>query len=327
MDLTIIPYAPQWEEKWDRFVLGASANGTFLQTRRFLNYHPEGRFRDASLLVMDGSNIVAVLPACSTLEEGKTCFFSHKGSTFGGIVIDRAKYSISMLDRLFPALDAYLSSRYETAFLRQTSDVFSRVSGELMDYYYYRFGYRVADELSFYIDCTALPEDLTAAWASGRRRDYRYSLKNGLVFRELRGDGELESFYRILEENLARHQASPVHTLDELRSFRDERLTDIVRFYGVFLGDRLIAGTMVFLFGSEVMHTQYLAQDAAFSHLFTMNFLIFHLISLCRGSGFPRFSFGISTEDRGKTLNSGLAVFKEGFGSSLCNNRSYIKTF
>ena len=33
-------YNEQDEEIWDDFVMEKSVNGTFLQTRRFLNYHP-----------------------------------------------------------------------------------------------------------------------------------------------------------------------------------------------------------------------------------------------------------------------------------------------
>ena len=52
MALEIVKYEDKYQEAWDQFVLKNSVNGTFLQTRNFLNYHPEGRFVDASVLVM-----------------------------------------------------------------------------------------------------------------------------------------------------------------------------------------------------------------------------------------------------------------------------------
>ena len=51
MQWTVRPYTPADEAEWDRFVMHESGNGTFLQTRNFLNYHPAGRFTDASLMV------------------------------------------------------------------------------------------------------------------------------------------------------------------------------------------------------------------------------------------------------------------------------------
>ena len=326
--MEIVRYGAGWESRWDAFVLNASANGTFLQTRKFLNYHPAGRIVDASLLVLDGNNIVAVIPACEAREDGGRCFFSHKGSTFGGIVIDAARYTVTTLETLFPLLEAYWrDAGYACAYLKNTSAVFARKSPELLDYYFYKTGWREIDELSFYIDCAKLGESITDAWSSGRRRDYRYALRNGLTFRRLSGDGELEAFYAILTENLARHGTAPVHTLEELREFRDRRFPDTVDFCGVFRGGELLAGTMLFCFGDRVLHTQYLAQRADAAKLFAMNYLIYSLIRLAKERGFEKFSFGISTEERGKVLNVGLAVFKEGFGAEFCNNRSFFKEF
>ena len=64
MEFTVQPYTADQEAAWDRFVMQESGNGTFLQTRNFLNYHPAGRFEDASLVVTNEHDaIVAVVPA------------------------------------------------------------------------------------------------------------------------------------------------------------------------------------------------------------------------------------------------------------------------
>ena len=44
-------YQSSLEHDWDKFIDEKSINGTFLQSRRFINYHPEGRFKDASLVI------------------------------------------------------------------------------------------------------------------------------------------------------------------------------------------------------------------------------------------------------------------------------------
>ena len=44
-------YEDSLEEQWDKFIAEKSINGTFLQSRRFFNYHPAGRFKDVSLVV------------------------------------------------------------------------------------------------------------------------------------------------------------------------------------------------------------------------------------------------------------------------------------
>ena len=328
MSLEMVKYEEKYADKWDRLVLNESVNGTFLQTRNFLNYHPEGRFQDASVLVMQGSNIVAVIPACDVEDEGKRCFFSHKGSTFGGIVIDRKKYNISILDELIPALDGYLIEEgFESAILKTTSAIFAERPMDLQDYYLFKNGYNQFDEISFYVDIKNAPTDLLSILSTSRRRDYRYSLKNDLQFKRLVTEKEIAEFYEILKKNLMKFDSKPVHTLDELLEFKNHRLSDVVDFYGVFLGDRMVAGTMLFYFADKVVHTQYLAQDLEYANLMLMNFMDYNLLELTREKNFDKFSFGISTEERGKVLNKGLALFKEGFGCNYCVNRSYVKTF
>lgn len=117
----------------------------------------------------------------------------------------------------------------------------------------------------------------------------------------------------------------PVHTLGELLEFKHDRLNECVDFYGVYFGDKLVAGSMIFCFGQKVFHTQYLAMDAEYSNIYPMNFWDYHLIRTAKEEGFEKFSFGISTEDHGKVLNTTLAQFKEGFGCEYCVNKTYIK--
>lgn len=322
----IVKYTDKYQERWDQFVLGRSMNGTFLQTRNFLNYHPEGRFRDASILILQGSTIVAVIPACDIMEEEKRCFFSHPGSTFGGIVIANDKYNISTMEELFPCVEDYLKEeKYGQAIMKGTSDIFSSKPNDLLDYYFYKNGWNVHDELSFYINCKTLPDDIVSGFTASKRRDYRYSLKNELGFRKLEEDSQIEDFYRILCNNLKKYGVLPVHTLNELLEFKHERLIHDVDFYGVYWENKLIAGSMVFYFDQKVLHTQYLAADDKYSDLYPMNFLDYHLIRTAKENGFEMFSFGISTENHGKILNKSLAQFKEGFGCDYCVNKTYVK--
>lgn len=87
MQWTVRPYTPADEAEWDRFVMHESGNGTFLQTRNFLNYHPAGRFTDASLMVYnEHGGLGAVVPAALRLDGATRIFRSHPGSTFGGPV-------------------------------------------------------------------------------------------------------------------------------------------------------------------------------------------------------------------------------------------------
>lgn len=39
------------DKDWDNFVLNSN-NGTMFHSRKFLSYHPEGRFKDTSLVII-----------------------------------------------------------------------------------------------------------------------------------------------------------------------------------------------------------------------------------------------------------------------------------
>ena len=80
MALFIKKYTPQYAVEWDQFIEKESLNGTFLQTRKFIDYHPIDRFTDHSLIIFKGNKIIAVILACEIMESDERIFFSHKAS-------------------------------------------------------------------------------------------------------------------------------------------------------------------------------------------------------------------------------------------------------
>src|SRR6056300_617161 len=69
-----------FSEIWDNFV-SKSKNGTFMLTRKFINYHGD-KFEDASLLIFKNDKLLAVFPANKTQEK----IYSHQGLSYGGLV-------------------------------------------------------------------------------------------------------------------------------------------------------------------------------------------------------------------------------------------------
>lgn len=327
MEIHIGNYEKGKKELWDDFVMNHSVNGTFLQTRRFLEYHKQ-RFEDQSLMVWKGMTLIAIIPGCVIHEKEKRIFSSHKGSTFGGIVIGWDFYDVEHLSSIMNGVDEYFQQeKFDEVRMKITSDLFSRKSSDLLSYFLYKDGFSSMEEISCYIDFEKYSDDIVSNFKAGKRRDYRYSLKYDLTFKELCSDDEIKRFYDILCENLRKFNTNPVHSLDELFEFKKERLQDIVRFYGVFKQNIMIAGSMVFTFHKQVFHTQYLAASREYLKMYPMNFLDTHLIMEAQKEGFRYFSFGTSTEDHGKVLNKPLIQFKEAFGTNYSVNRSYVKDY
>lgn len=59
--MAIHRYSDEFAERWDAFVLDSSVNGNFLQTRQFLSYHPDDRFKDYSLMYFDAREACVLL--------------------------------------------------------------------------------------------------------------------------------------------------------------------------------------------------------------------------------------------------------------------------
>ena len=327
MRFRVEPYREEQAEEWDAFVQSESLNGTFIQTRNFYQYHPEGRFRDCSLWIREGEKPAAVVPACLIQEEGRKglTFFSHRGGTFGGIVLGEKYYRVGDVGEIVSTLDAWLDAREDIsrAVLKQTPGLYARRDMALLDYELFHHGYRQVNELNLYVPCAGLPEDPVEAMSSSCRRDYRKAEKAGLCFRPLATEAEVAAFYELLKISLSKFDLKPIHTLPELLDFRERRLKDIALFHGVFLGDTLMAGSMCFNYGNRVLHAQYLSTSPEFQKYYPLYLLDASLIRLARDRGFDAFSFGISTEDQGRVLNQGLAEFKERFASDYSIYRTF----
>lgn len=326
-EVKIIEYDSIYEEKWDKFVLNESANGTFLQTRNFLSYHPQGRFEDSSLLFMNGTTIVAVLPAHVERQGDIVKFLSHQGSTFGGIVVDKSCCNISYLELILSHFEEYIREKgFTEIVLKQTSPIYQKTDSNLIDYFLYMNGYECSQELGYYINFDEYNEDIISNFSSSRRRDYRYSLKNNFTFRQLQTEKEIRDFYNILCDNYTKFHETPVHSLEELLNFKYSRITNSIDFYGVYIEDKLIAGGMVFLFADGIMHTQYLAVDQEHTNLFANEFLYTNIIKAAQLNNYRKLSFGTSTLEEGRVLNRSLALYKEGFGTKEYINFSYRKS-
>ena len=327
-EIEVIRYTEAYKEKWDKFVLTNSVNGSFLQSRKFLDYHKD-RFLDHSLLfVRGGSTIVGVCPAAEMMDNGKKCFYSHAGSTFGGIVVGKEYYNLTNVIGMVDAVDEYLKNNgFGYALFKSANQIFSTENNNLIDYMFYHNGYSSYDELSFAIDLASLPNgDVLANLTAKTRNLYKKSLENNLVLKEVKTKEEIAIFYQILCKSLEKYETKPVHSLEELYELYFDRLPENIRFYLVYFGDVAVSGSMVFII-NDVFHTQYLAADPDYLYVKPMDFMDTSLILLAKQENKHYFSFGISTEEHGKYLNENLARFKEGFGTDFFINKTFYKDF
>ncbi len=328
MSFEILKYTNEYKRSWDEFIYNHSINGTFLQSREFLEYHPKERFMDCSIIFKKNNKLVAVCPACEIEEGGKKVFFSHKGSTYGGIVVCNEIYNANDLFQLLNEFEEYLRlNGFGKVVFKMTSELLVKRPMDLIDYYMYYFGYIGTKDLNLYVDYRSLKvNDLTCMLSKMKRRNVKKCIAEGCSFSELTDYNRIKEFYEVLCKNLIKYKTRPVHTLEELYDLKYNRFPERIKFYGVFYKEKIIAGSMVFEFGEhDCIHTQYLASDSDYNHLNAMSYLYYGLMVKYYNTKINKISWGITTEDSGKILNFGLVQHKEGFGSNYSVNSIYEK--
>jgi Acetyltransferase (GNAT) domain len=300
-DVIIVPYAPVHRTRWDHFV-GRSKNGTFLFERSFMEYHSD-RFADASALATDqAGRLLALFPA----SRSGTQLSSHAGLSYGGMISDEAMTSSLSLEIFAAWFRHFREQGVAEVVYKAVPSIYHRMPADEDRYALFDHGallYR--RDIMQTVELTA-----QAPTQERRRRGVKKAQKAGLAVRET---DAVEAFWEVLAENLAsRHQRRPVHTAEELQLLRG-RFPDNIRLFGVYDGDVLLAGTLLFCCDSTI-HAQYIASSVPARMSGALDLLFTTLIDMFRGSA-RYFDFGNSSENEGRYLNMGLIEFKEGFGA------------
>jgi hypothetical protein len=101
MNLIIEKYDKNKLELWDLFN-NNSLNGTIYHSQLFLSYH-KNKFEDTSILIYDKNKLIALFPCCKVNNE----YYSHIGSTCGGIVILEEYYELTKLTEIMNNIYEY----------------------------------------------------------------------------------------------------------------------------------------------------------------------------------------------------------------------------
>jgi hypothetical protein len=297
--LTLRPYAAADAAAWDALV-GRSRNGNLLHRRGYMDYHAD-RFVDRSLVVERGGEVVAVFPA----NINNQTVTSHGGLTYAGLITAHALRAESTL-ALFEQIGGhYRALGVARVIYKAVPHVFHAYPAEEDLYALHRLGARVHwRDLSSVI---ALQEAFR--FTPGRQRAVDKAKRAGI---EIQAGTDLDGFHRMLSDALRKHDTVPTHSVAELRLLQSRFPRHIV-LHEARRDGALLAGALVYDFG-RVVHTQYLAASEEGRHLDALSLLLARLIEDTYAARL-HFSFGISTEQHGDTLNGGLVAQKEYFGA------------
>lgn len=320
MAVEVIRYTEETKRRWEKFVQTAN-NGTLFHTRKFLSYHPPGRFEDHSLFFSEKNHVLAVFPAAMKVVEGNRIISSHCGASYGGFVCQENLSVQSAFDLVDALIDYASNEGFYSIEMTFPPVIYLKRPSHYLDFALYRSGFTYKKrEVSSVIPLDFSPEETLHQFKPEARTAYRKSVKSGIRVEE---SEDLAAFYPILRKNLSmRHNVTPTHTLEELERLK-QLFPNRIRHFGAFLKDRMVAGVTNFLCNDRVVLAFYISHDEAYQEYRPVNHLFYEIIRWSLEHGYRFLDFGIFTVN--EDPNWGLGKFKESFGARGILRETFIK--
>jgi len=310
-DIRVERYEPAAHRAlWEGFI-PTTANGNLFSCRRFLEYHPPGRFEDHSLLFWRDRELFAV--AAGECAGGS--WTSQRFTSHGGLLVRPRLSAAEALDLVYSLLLYAGAQDWRKLFLRFVPDILAESSFTTLVWALSIFGF---SQDSREMTWCALPrfdseEALLDVYHESEFYAVRKAVKSGLSVRETE---DYPAFYSLLAAGLkARYEVAPTHSLSELETLR-RLCPGEMRLHGVYTQEGvLIGGALIFDVSPHGSHVFYLTQDYAYKLSQTMPFLM-HSINLEYTVRRKRkLNYGVFTAHGGEELNLGLSRFKSKFAS------------
>ena len=301
MDFEVKQYTPSQSLEWNAF-LTRSKNGTFLFDRRYMDYHSD-RFTDASLMVYRRQRLWAVLPANRVGQ----VLYSHQGLTYGGLVIDWKATATEVCEAMQAINDHLRAEGVTKVVYKAIPAVYSLMPA---DEPLYALTEICRARLTSRDIASVIDREAALPLSELRRRGRRKAQHQGVSVRYL---DDFATFWQLLTDNLrTKYNARPVHTLDEITLLHD-RFPDNIRLYAAFLGDEMVAGTVLYV-TPHVVKTQYISASPRGKEVCALDMLFPQLLTDMPGK--QRFlDMGTSAMDDSTALKRPLIFQKEGFGA------------
>lgn len=284
---------------WDS-VVKMSKNGNFLYATSYFKYH-ENRFNDRSVLFYKKNKPIALIP----LNQIDALAYSHSGLSYGGLVYGKDIHVTDVLE-IFSLLKSYLKSiGVNKLIYKSVPRIFTSYPAD-------------EDLYALYVNNASLiRRDLSTAIfqaAKPKLSDSRKCVINKAKRNDVKvaKSSDIAGFHALLTTVLKKFDAKPTHSLEELNILINSH-PEQIKLYVAIVDDVLVSGCVLYDFGMTV-HTQYLASSDVGRKIGALDYLLSYLIEEVYVDK-AYFSFGISTEDSGRTLNVGLNSQKEGFGA------------
>lgn len=300
--ITIQRYNNELKQTWNEFNKNAK-NSLFMFDRNYMDYHSD-RFKDHSLMFFDDNELVALLPMSEHSEELK----SHGGLTYGGFISDSKMKQHTMIECFDELIKYSRKNGYKSITYKCIPHIYHNQPAEED-----KFALFANDAKIITVDVsTYLNLESPLKMPKGRKAQISRAKREKVVVEELCDLDDYNSFIELENEVLtSRHNATAVHTGEELKMLRDN-FPDSIHLLCAKKDGKLIAGVVLYEY-DKVIHTQYMAANDEAREIGALDLTISTIIEKYKNSK-KWLDFGISTEHNKVYLNEGLCKQKESFG-------------
>ena len=299
--ITIRPAEANDRNKWTDFVL-RSNNGTVFHLPDFLDYHPEGRFRNHHLIAESGNEIVSIIPGALSEREDGVWFRSYPDSL-----------GLRKLEEMIDELKSYCESHGWIGIeMTPPPIIYYRRPNNYLEFALVKRGFKYRRrELTAVIDLTRFGEELKLGFRSSALRGVRKALKSGVTVEE---NSDFSLFYHVLESNLQqRHGVKPTHTLEELELLRNLLGSDRIKQFIARKDGEVLGGMVMFHCNPRVTLAFYISHDQEHQAFRPVNLVYMDVIRWAKQMGYHYMDLGTFTLEM--DVNYGLCRFKESFSA------------
>jgi hypothetical protein len=309
--ITVEFYKESHRNDWESLV-DSSYNGTFMHKRAFIDYHKD-RFEDASLVIYNNEKICGVFPAVRYEDK----VVAHPGLAIGGLVYNDRVRGYDLLDILIKIKEIY---NYLPIIYKTTPSEFQRhsVSDDIWALYNLK-AKKISCELSSVLNPLTTNYEY---WPD--KKDELSHLKNNIVLSAMNlSDIDLvkEFWEKVLIPNMAKYNTKPTHTPEDIQYLYNKFPVFVKGLLARHESGKMLGGLIIFRF-NKCYHVQYSVTNSKGRALNALTVLHHYMIETLP-SDIHFYSFGKSTEEQGRKLNTNLYYYKNGFGGGSMNYDTY----
>jgi hypothetical protein len=303
------------DPEWDRFVR-ASRRGTIFHTLKFLSYHPPSRFDFEHLAIKESGRLVCVIPGGRLDMDGRTCYRSPLGASFGGFVFGEAPGLKAVFEAIAAFVEHVKRSGFAAVEITMPPACYYGCEDQVVAFAMTSLGFELRSrEATAVVPLEAVETDNLAP---SLRRNLRKAEASGVT---VRTGKSIRPFYDVLARNLAAKGATPTHSADELEGLAG-LFPDRILLFEAWLDQGIAGGCFTFICNSTTALAFYICDDPDLRRFRVAEFVLHGCLSWFKQRGYRYLDLG--TVSTGGQVNWGLARFKSKFMAETFVRETYV---